>query len=278
VDPALRRAGRLDRVIEIPYPSSEALSAMFSDYLAAQRDKVGLDPMGIDVALLGRMAFGLTGADVDQLVRGAARRARRAGRTIATEDLLAEITRKPREGTVSRRLQPAEVERVAIHEAGHALARYLGSTRGKDIGFVSVVPRSDGSLGFVALAPDDRVLLTKLEYHEFLAVALAGRAAEELKYGPDGVSGGCSNDLASATTTALRMITRFGLGPEGRLISTDRPGPEHLQEAEALLSRTYASTLETLRAHRSPLERLAATLVARQELTAEEVLATLAGS
>lgn len=277
VDPALRRPGRLDRVIEIPYPSSEALSAMFSDYLDAQRDKVGLDPLGIDVALLGRMAFGLTGADVDQLVRGAARRARRAGRAIATEDLIAEITRKPREGTVSRRLQPAEVERVAVHEAGHALARYVGSTRGKDIGFVSVVPRSDGSLGFVALAPDDRVLLTKREYHEFLAVALAGRAAEELKYGPDGISGGCSNDLASATTTALRMITRSGLGPQGRLISTDRPAPEHLQEAEALLSKTYASTLETLRNHREALERLAATLVARQELTAAEVLATLAG-
>lgn len=277
VDPALRRAGRLDRVVNIPYPTSEALSAMYADYLDAQCDGASLASAGIDLVLLGRMSLGLTGADVDLIVRGAARRARRGGGTITTQDLIAEITNKPRgEGGV-RRLGPAELERVAIHESGHALARYLSSTAGEDLGFVSIVPRSDGSLGFVALAPNDRVLHTRRNYLELIDVALAGRAAEELRYGPDGVSGGCASDLVAATATALQMITRYGLGPSGRLLSVSEPASEHFREAEELLASSYRGVLERFRAHEASLNRLAAHLFEHQELVAEDVISALAG-
>jgi ATP-dependent Zn protease len=276
VDPALRRAGRLDRVVNIPYPTSEALSAMYADYLEAQCGRTGLALGKIDLVLLGRMSLGLTGADVELIVRGAARRARRTGGGIRTEDLIAEITNKPRDSG-ARRLGSAELERVAIHESGHALARYLSSTAGEDLGFVSIVPRSDGSLGFVALAPDDRVLHTRQNYLELIDVALAGRAAEELRYGPDGVSGGCASDLVAATATALQMITRYGLGPNGRLLSVPEPAAEHLSEAEELLASSYRTVLDRFRAHQAALNRLAAHLLERQELVAEDVISSLSG-
>ena len=275
VDAALRRAGRLDRVVHIPYPSSEALSAMYSEAIETQRSRC---PAGeIDSVLLGRLSLGLTGADVELIVRGAARRARRMRRAIETEDLIAEITHKPRDEGAVPRLGRAELERVAIHEAGHALARYLSSTAGRDLGFVSIVPRSDGTLGFVALAPDERALRTRRDYLEFLDVALAGRAAEELKYGGDGISAGCSNDLIAATSTALQMITRFGLGPSGRLVSVREPQPEHLREAEDLLSTTYQAVLARTREHQPALERLAGLLFEHQEMSADKVLAALKG-
>jgi hypothetical protein len=277
VDSALRRAGRLDRVVNIPYPTSEALSAMYADALASQHGSAAAAPQGINLVLLGRLSLGLTGADVDLIVRGAARRARRAARDITTEDLIAEITHKPREDGAVRRLGPAELERVAIHEAGHALARYLSSTAGEDLGFVSIVPRSDGSLGFVALAPNDRVLHTRRDYRELIDVALAGRAAEDLRYGADGISGGCASDLVAATATALQMITRHGLGPHGRLVSIREPAAEHLKEAEELLASSYRSVLEQFRRHEATLNRLATRLFERQELAAEEVISVLSG-
>jgi len=273
VDPALRRAGRLDRVVQIPYPASKALSAMYAEMVDMQRARC---PLGeIDFVLLGRLSLGLTGADVELIVRGAARRARRAQRAMLTEDLIAEITHKPRDAGGIPRLGPSELERVALHEAGHALARYLSSTGGRDLGFVSIVPRSDGTLGFVALTPDERTLRTRRDYLEFIDVALAGRAAEEFRYGSDGISGGCSNDLIAATGTALQMITRFGLGPNGRLISVREPRPEDLREAEQLLAAAYQSVLARTREHRQALERLAGLLFERQELPAEKVLAAL---
>ncbi len=248
---------------------------MYSEAIETQRSRC---PAGeIDSVLLGRLSLGLTGADVELIVRGAARRARRMRRAIETEDLIAEITHKPRDEGAVPRLGRAELERVAIHEAGHALARYLSSTAGRDLGFVSIVPRSDGTLGFVALAPDERALRTRRDYLEFLDVALAGRAAEELKYGGDGISAGCSNDLIAATSTALQMITRFGLGPSGRLVSVREPQPEHLREAEDLLSTAYQAVLARTREHQHALERLAGLLFEHQEMSADKVLAALKG-
>jgi len=273
VDAALRRAGRLDRVVQIPYPSSEALSSMYAETVDLQRERC--PPGEIDYQLLGRLSLGLTGADVELIVRGAARRARRARRPMLTEDLIDEITHKPRDAGAVPRLGPAELERVAVHEAGHALTRFLSSTGGRDLGFVSIVPRSDGTLGFVALAPDERTLRTRRDYLEFIDVALAGRAAEEFRYGGDGISAGCSNDLVAATGTALQMITRFGLGPKGRLVSVREPQPEHIREAEELLSAAYQNVLARIREHHHVLERLATLLFERQELPAEKVLAVL---
>ena len=77
-----------------------------------------------------------------------------------------------------------------MHEAGHALAAFLSGTKGTDIGFVTVVPRDDGTLGFVAPLADQRVHFTRRDYEDQLGVFLAGRAAEELRYGADEVSSG----------------------------------------------------------------------------------------
>ncbi len=127
---------------------------------------------------------------MERIVRGAARRARRDRRPLGQRDLLAEITNKPRDGEWMIRLGPTEIERTAVHESGHALAMLLSATKGAAIGFVTVVPRADGTLGFVARMPDERQSLTRRDYIEEIEVCLAGRAAEEIKYGREAVSGG----------------------------------------------------------------------------------------
>ena len=60
---------------------------------------------------------------------------------------------------------------------------------------------------------------TRREYAAMIDVALGGRAAEEMVYGRDDVTSGCSSDLQRATDVAARMIR---VGQPGRLSSNVR--------------------------------------------------------
>jgi AAA+ superfamily predicted ATPase len=270
VDPALLRSGRLDRVIRIPRPNSAALHHIYRYYLGALGKGVAVDRR-LDPSALAGLSVGLTGADVERIVRGAARRARKAGRALSQADVLDEITNKPRGFENVLVLTRADLERTAIHEAGHALALFLGQSKGTDIGFVTIVPRDDGTLGFVAPLPDERVHLTRHDYEARIGVCLAGRAAEALRYGEDEVSGGADSDLQSATEMATRMVTRLGLTGTGRLAWSEAASPADLAAAETILARAYERVRDDLRQQRPRLEKLAKSLLLRQELTGDEV-------
>jgi ATP-dependent Zn protease len=205
-------------------------------------------------------------------VRGARRRARKAGRSISQEDLLAEITGKPRDPGSMPVMTQEEIEYTAVHEAGHAIARCLGSSQGKDITFVSIVPRADGTLGFVAFAPSEQQSVTRAEYIEYLEIALAGRAAEEIRFGADGVTSGAENDLYKATRMAISMISRYGLGAEGSLVWVDTPTRVHMEQVDKLLVEVYTSIKSKLLGMRGKLYALASRLQEQQELTGRQVL------
>ncbi len=44
-----------------------------------------------------------------------------------------------------------------------------------------------------------------------LSVSMGGRAAEEIIYGNDNVTSGCSSDLLGATRIAREMVTKYGM-------------------------------------------------------------------
>jgi hypothetical protein len=270
VDPALRRAGRLDRIIRISRPNSQALADIFEVYIK-KIGPTGVMDGAIDTKALGGISLGFTGADVERVVRGAARRARRDKRPIGQQDLLAEITNKPRDASDVIRLRPVEIERTAMHEAGHAVAMYLNVARGAGIGFVTIVPRADGSLGFVARMPDDRKSLTRTECLEELQICLAGRASEEIAFGEENVSGGASTDLKVATSLAIRMVTTLGLGGDRRLQWSERPSSADLDQVERILGDAYESIMNKLKDNRTSVVALSKELIARQELSGDEV-------
>lgn len=275
VDPALRRAGRLDRTLQIPLPNSEALTLIYEHYLKSLATGIGMDA-AIDARALGGLSLGLTAADVEKIVRGSVRRARKARCPLSQADLLAELTNKPRSTQGVLRMTPQELERIALHEAGHALAQRLGATQGINIGFVTVVPRADGSLGFVASVPDERRSLMRGDYLESIEITLAGRAAEQLRYGEGGISSGASSDLALATAVATEMVLKLGFGGDRRLLVTEAASSRQLDQVEAILTEAYQSVLRKLTAEQTRLQALARALVARQELTGDEVRSLLA--
>jgi len=279
VDPALRRAGRLDQLIRFPLPNIPALEEMFRDNLEPHR-KAKQVARGVDLRTLAELTWGGTGADVEFFVRGAARRARRAGRKIRQEDLLAEVTRRPRRPDSAPQRGRDELRRTAVHEAGHAVALLLSSTQGEEVTFVTIVPRTDGSLGFVATAPRDGHQHTRRTLLEQLETVLAGRAAEELVYGEDDIGAGAggpseSSDLAVATDLAELVVCQSGLGDDDSLHWTTEPTPAQVKQIGALLTRSYRSVLERLEADRDLLDRVVEILVEKQEVSGADLRKTL---
>lgn len=282
LDPALRRAGRLDRVVPLTLPTIDALEKIFEYYL--QRHGA-LENTSADIASrpLAEAVFGKTGADVSLVVRGALRRARLEKRPLNQGDLLAEIYNRPLDTDFARPLHGEGLRRVAIHEAGHAAVRLAAGESLAGVAFLSIVPRPDGSLGFMATRPDpDLSVRTRNDYLALMTTVLAGRAAEEVFYGAEavgaGAGGGASSDLARAMSLALDMTTRLGLGREFRLCWRDEPNAEDVREAEALLAEAYSRALEVATARRETIERIAAALVERQELSGEELRLLLHGA
>ncbi len=199
IDPAVRRAGRLDREIGIAKPDSSTLARIFRHHL-------GPDALADESLMpLALAARGTTGADVEAFVRRARGAARRQARALILDDILAEI----RQGRVPP--SGAARHRTAIHEAGHAVV-----SRALDIGFIIDLSLHDGG-GELMLghAIDGDATLPQLD--AILEVALAGRVAEEIAFdaGSIGVGLGSGSDLALATRIARDIELRFGLGGFG---------------------------------------------------------------
>jgi cell division protease FtsH len=103
-----------------------------------------------------------------------------------------------------------------------------------------------------------------------MRVALAGRAAEMLIYGDDGVSAGCSQDLEVATRLATFAVTRYGMsaktGPVafsvlGEMVPSAAAADRVHEEITQLVRREEDAVAELLRTKRQALEAITKALV-----------------
>ena len=126
----------------------------------------------------------------------------------------------------SRIMYADEKQRVAYHEAGHALvACSLPNTHA--VHKVSIIPRGVGALGYVLHRPDeDRYLITQSELESQIKVALGGTLAEEMIFGE--ISNGATSDLEKANQIARSMVKEFGMSRLGRVNYRDGTGPAFL--------------------------------------------------
>jgi cell division protease FtsH len=210
-------------------------------------------------AILNRLAtraMGLTGADIERIVRQARLKARREKRSIRYEDI--------EEGIRMDRPQvPYDLRwRFAIHESGHAVVHYalrLGPIHGLNID----TPSGGGysHLGFTASGSDT------LGYREdMLAMLMAGRAAEQIVVGrvSAGSGGAADSDLARATKLALAMERSLGFGAIQPLLYRDDKDPTAVLDGNpdlaarihARLEKAYARAMEVLNENRPKLDEL----------------------
>ncbi len=229
LDPALLRPGRFDRQVTVDRPTIEGRRELFE--LHSRGVPVAED---VDMERLARGTVGLTGADIRNLVNEAALWASRHDQSIVKMSDFEYARDKVLMGALRDDVLSDEEKLIcAYHEAGHALLAWLLPHSDK-VHKVTIVPRGR-ALGVTQLVPDeDRKNVSEAQIRATLAMSLAGRAAEKLRF--DEYSAGAESDLKRATSLARRMVTKWGmserLGPVAFNESEDHPflGKEIVQE------------------------------------------------
>jgi AAA+ superfamily predicted ATPase len=267
IDPALLRAGRLSRQLYIGFPDAAALSKIYRYYLDGSLSDD-------DYMRLGAISIGKTGADVEQIARGARRRARTNRREVRRNDVFAELVGDlPPPGDRS-------LWSTAIHEAGHAAvmeAKFPGRLR-----VVSLFGQGN-AIGSTIGAPSDNADKTAATIDAELAIMLAGRAAEEviLGYCTSGCGGPANSDLARANWMAFTAEACLGLGTSNLLWSPVpeveklhkrfAAQPEAAKAANLRMQHAYEEAKIIVAARHQLIESIAEALLEQYVLTAAEL-------
>lgn len=262
IDDALKRSGRLDRHLKIELPRAKDLEEILAYHLKS-------DIYGVaDLHSIAVLCVGKSGADIEKLVRDARRMARQAHRALTRHDLISVIERD------APKLGPKDLERIAFHEAGHAVATYR-LKMSDDISLSLFVP--DGA-GGVMRAPPKTTILTEFHLYCRLPALLSGRAAEE-RFCRDistGSGGGPESDIAKATELAIRAYDDLAIrsiwhGPTAR---KGAPVTEDVtRQARQLLEKVYADALELMDLEREFIMRIGKALVAKRALSHGDIVA-----
>lgn len=277
LDPAVRRPGRFDRIVEVPLPTVTDRAEILRVHAAGR-------PFDSDVDLerLAQLTVGHSGADLANLLNEAAIIAVQLDCNRITSAHIEQARDKVLLGRIRSGVVVGESERrlIAIHEAGHAI---VGIVACPDDRLHKVTIEARGrSLGAAHFAPEsDRHVHPRSYLEGVIAKALGGRAAELVFLGADAVTTGAGADLVQATSVARRMVAEFGMSDEVGLISADpaaQGGPPSAQlqgevdhAMRSLISAQARRAEAIVRTHRDAVEALAAALVEREVLSAADV-------
>jgi cell division protease FtsH len=290
LDPALLRPGRFDRRVVVPRPDIKGRE----EILRVHTRKVPIAD-DVDLSVIARGTPGFSGADLANLVNEAALWAARQNRkTVLMDDF--EMSKDKVLMGVERKsmiLSEEEKRTTAYHEAGHALVAAM--TPGTDpLHKVTIIPRGM-ALGVTLQLPiDDRHSYSKDYLEARLAVAMGGRAAEEIIFGH--LTTGARADIEHATDIARQMVCDWGmsdLGPLsfgkkeeaiflGREIAQHRDYSEETairidSEVKRIVTTAYSRARTTLESHRDALERIAVALLEREALDAMQIHTLIEG-
>ena len=279
LDPAVRRPGRFDRVVEVALPTTADRLEILR--IHARDSKLGPD---VDLERLARLTVGHSGAELANLLNEAAICAVHDESPVITQAHVEQARDKILLGRVRAGVVVSAEERrlIALHEAGHAVVGLVACPEDR-LHKVTIEPRGR-TMGAAHFAPDtDRHLHTRRYLLGVLAKALGGRAAELVFVGPEQITSGAGGDLVQATGVARRMVADFGMSDEVGLVSADASA-HNGQPSSALLGqidtavrgliREQAARAEALvREHQAAVEAVADALVARDVLDADDVIA-----
>jgi len=177
-----------------------------------------------------------------------------------------------------------EKESTAYHEAGHALV-CMYTPGANQLHKITIMPRGQ-ALGMTMHLPEvDKYSMGKNEYEASIDVAMGGKVAEELIYGPEKVSSGVAGDLQMATRVAYSMVTRFGmsdvLGNVDLASNHDKLSPATKQKVENEVRRIIEEgrirATNLLISKRKELDYLAKALVDYETLDREEAFKVVKG-
>jgi cell division protease FtsH len=280
LDPALLRAGRFDRRVTVQAPDRKGRA----EILAVHTRSIPL-AKDADLQAIASSTPGMVGADLANLANEAALLAARRGhKEVGMSDFTDSLEKIMLGSPRGILLSPADRERTAYHESGHALVGML--TEGADpVRKVSIIPRGM-ALGVTLSTPDaDRVSYSLEELQAKIKVALGGRVAEEIVYGM--ITTGAESDIQQLTQIARQMVGRWGMseaiGPiavlPGEAQGMFLPGASETSEStqrlvdeeiHRLIDTAHQEVTRMLSDRREQLESLAQALLKAETLDADD--------
>lgn len=291
LDPALLRPGRFDRQVTVPNPDIKGREKILGVH--ARKTPLGPD---VDLRIIARGTPGFSGADLANLVNEAALMAARVGRRFVTMPDFENAKDKVMMGAERRSmvLTDEQKEKTAYHEAGHAIVG-LALPQCDPVYKATIIPRG-GALGMVVSLPEiDRLNWHRSECEEKLAMTMAGKAAEIIKYGEDNVSNGPAGDIQQASGLARAMVLRWGMSDKVGNIDYEQAHEGYMgnaagglsvsastkelieEEVKRLVDTAYDRAFEILTEKKDDWERLAQGLLEYETLTGEEIERVIRG-
>ena len=280
LDKALLRAGRFDRQIHVDLPELKERIEIFNVHLKGLKVEEGFD-----VEFMAKHTPGFSGADIANVCNEAAlTAARKDNKEIDRQDFLDAVDRII--GGLERKadiITPREKKSIAHHEAGHATVSWL-LPYANPLFKVTLIPRGS-DLGAAWYLPEERKLWTKSQMIDEMCSLIGGRVAEEIVNGEP--STGAQNDLEKLTQMAYGMIKYYGMSDSVGAVSfydstgargydLTKPFSEKTaelidEEVKKLVSMIHERTLKILTEHKEGFLQMAALLLEKEVIFADDV-------
>jgi len=267
LDPALVRAGRLDRKLMIYEPDGEGRKDILQHYLQLKAHEPD-----IPVELMVADSIGWTPIELKTVINEALIVAHDEGREFLTyKDWLT-----ARDARLLGIKQPIlsmsahDKRTIAYHEAGHAIAsHYLN--KDDRIQKASIIRMGD-AYGVVMPTPKlERHQLHAEEIENDIMVSLGSRAVEEIILKTK--TANASSDLRNATNRAISYVGTWGMGSTLLAFPPNAMGaaPQVLSLADKLLEGLFEETKRLIREKEYAVHAIAGALLQRGELIGPEL-------
>jgi cell division protease FtsH len=284
LDPALTRAGRFDRHVNVPRPDVKARLEILKVHI---KDR----PLAPNVNLMdiARSTPGLVGADLANIANEAAIQAVRGQHDAITVQDFQEAVEKALTGGIqqkSRVMGEEERRTIAYHEAGHAVVMH-SLEHCDPVYKVTIIPRGRMGGFTMALPEQDSMLMSRNQILARITGLMGGRVAEEAFC--NDITSGASNDLQVATELAEEMVMRLGMSATGLRVFSRPEGYDALgaphggqktveardQAIEQILDECYGEAKRIVNDRRETMERVTKALLEKETLSKEEFVALM---
>jgi cell division protease FtsH len=280
LDPALLRPGRFDKKVHVDVPDMDGRREIFEYYLSKMAHDDSMDP-----AILATETSGYSPADIKYVLNETLRYALFAGRRYMTyaDFRLAQPEHEMGLRAPLKHISPESKQRLAYHEAGHAVAVRLFMPNHR-IARITII-RQGGAFGHVWHYPANESyygLRTRDEHLNRVRVSIAGKAAEIEFCGLQNQTLGVAGDFANIQNILMNMAMAGMFGTMGGAMHysfdlfTGRFNGLTMEQSKAIEEAYQKILLETrqaLREHKEIVHALVELLMEKEELLSDEVRA-----
>lgn len=281
IDSALLRKGRIDREIEIGLPDQEDRYELLK--LCTKDISLAND---VNLREFSKGIIGFSRAEIAALINETKIFAMRENSYYIHKIHLEKAKDRVILGLEKdiKKMQQKDLKLTAYHESGHAFLMYYNRAHVDPIYKATIVPHGH-SLGVVISSPqEDKVSQSKIYMESRIQICFAGRLCEEIFFGLDNITSGCSSDIQQSRRIAEAYV-RGGMSNKHGLryysdsrIASDEEKNQIYQEVSQLLYDMEIATRKIIMENKESIKKLAEALLVAETLSGEDIVRILSNA